>query len=238
MTIKDKKENTNFCQELNRLFTEKLRSLSINENTMEESSQNRQMSGKIADRADSIEFKKKPASLVEIILMNLIYGISVKLVQSENYERTPEDIDEKIEIISLEKGLASGNKEEVGHAVYIDHNGNKIENDSELNDCYYQVYSKILQKHNINKTPNCIRKEIAEEIRKHQCYEHILDKEQLIYDLYPFEANTLLYTVGIERRKQVDGQDYLEVQDKDIEEFSEAVNKNRRGEPYTQIFNV
>ena len=155
-----------------------------------------QVSDGVKKRADAVEHGKKPASLAEISQMTekikQEYGIDVKVMVDSNYERTQEDIDSRVEIVLIQKGGKDENGvDKIGHAQYIDKNGNRIDIQTDANDCVYGVFSKILETNGIVKSVNELRSATAQSIRTNANYEKVIEAEKYMHERYPHEANSV-----------------------------------------------
>jgi len=99
--------------------------------------------------------------------------------------------------VYVEKGSKDANNvDQVGHAYYIDEQGNRIDIESKPNDCFYGVLSKILETRGINKSVETIRNELADDIQSNPNYSKVIEGEKWIYERYPQEANSLLFAAG------------------------------------------
>jgi hypothetical protein len=155
------------------------------------------VSEKVKGRADDVEYGKKPASMAEISQMKdkikEEYGIDVKIVDDPNYTRTQEDIDTGVEIVYIEKGSKDENNVDgIGHAMFMDKNGQLIDIKTDPNDCVYGVFSKILETNDVLKSIDNLRSEIAEDVRTNANYEKVIEAEKWMYERYPQEANTVI----------------------------------------------
>ncbi|CAF4321413.1 unnamed protein product, partial [Didymodactylos carnosus] len=139
----------------------------------------------VEERADDVR-DNKPATMAEISLMMEKYGIKLKIVNDENYQRTQEEIDNGVEVIYVEKGGKDDKKaDQVGHAYYMDANGNRFDVETKPNDCFYGVFSKILETKSINKSIENIRNELAEDIKSNANYSKVMEAEKWIHDRHP-----------------------------------------------------
>ena len=170
------------------------------------SSSDREQSDEVKNRANAVEYGKKPASLAELSQMadkiKQVHGIDVKVVDDPNYERTQEDIESGVEIVFIQKGSKDENGVDgIGHAQYMDKNGNRIDIQTDDNDCVYGVFSKILEKNGIVKSVNELRSETAQGIRTNANYEKVIEAEKYMHERYPHEANsvTKLFNFYIKR---------------------------------------
>jgi len=151
----------------------------------------------VQERADGVR-GNKPATMAEMSAASDKYGANLKVVDDENYERTQEEIDNGVVVVYVEKGSKDANNvDQVGHAYYIDEQGNRIDIESKPNDCFYGVLSKILlETKGINKSVETIRNELADDIQSNPNYSKAIEAENWIYERYPDEANTFLFAAG------------------------------------------
>ncbi|CAF4516950.1 unnamed protein product [Rotaria sp. Silwood2] len=173
---------------------------------------------KVEERADDVR-DNKPATMAEISLMMDKYGIKLKIVNDENYQRTQEEIDNGIEVIYVEKGSKDDkNADQVGHAYYIDANGNRFDVETKLNNCFYGIFSKILETKGINKSIENIRNELADDIKSNANYSKVMEAEKWIHNRHPQEANSLLFSAGLRlvpsASYRQDGVTYEQLQEK------------------------
>ncbi|CAF4844118.1 unnamed protein product, partial [Rotaria sp. Silwood1] len=160
---------------------------------------------KVEERADDVR-NNRPATMAEISLMMKKYGIKLKIVNDKNYQRTQEEIDNGVEVIYVEKGSKDDkNTDQVGHAYYIDANGNRFDIETKLNDCFYGVFSKILETKGINKSIEDIRNELADDIISNTNYSKVIEAEKWIHDRHPQEANSLLFSAGLDQLPELTG---------------------------------
>ncbi len=148
-----------------------------------------QVSDEVKKCADAVEYDKKPASLAELSQMaekiKQEHGIDVKVLDDPNYERTQEDIDSGVEIVFIQKGSKDENGVDgISHAQYIDKNGNRIDIQTDDNNCVYGVFSKILEKNGIVKSVNELRSETVQGIRTNANYEKVIEAEKYMHKLY------------------------------------------------------
>jgi preprotein translocase subunit SecA len=173
---------------------------------------------KVEERADDVR-DNKPATMAEISLMMEKYGIKLKIVNDENYQRTQEEIDNDVEVIYVEKDSKDDkNADQVGHAYYIDAHGNRFDVETKPNDCFYGVFSKILETKGINKSIENIRNELADDIKSNANYSKVMEAEKWIHDRHPQEANSLLFSAGLRlvpsASYRQDGVKYEQLQEK------------------------
>ena len=151
-------------------------------------------------RANEVE-KDKPADMSEENIVAEKNGLKVKVVDSKDYKRTEEDIANGVQIVFIEKGIKNAEGEEsVGHAYYMDGNGNFVDVPSKPNDCFYAVISKLLELRDgpeKAKSVEQLRKETAASIRANPDFTKALEAQQWIRERYPHQANTLLFSAGL-----------------------------------------
>ncbi|CAF1522845.1 unnamed protein product, partial [Didymodactylos carnosus] len=164
--------------------------------TFEAMQNGKQVNKEIQELADNVR-NNKAASMAEISLIAKKYGIKLKVFADKNYQRTQKEIDYGVEVIYVEKGSKDDkNADQVGHAYYIDMNGNCYDVETKLNDCFYGVFSKILETKGINKSIENIRNETADDIQSNANYSKVMEAEKWIHDRHPQEANSLLFSAG------------------------------------------
>ena len=199
------------------------------------------VSKEIKALADEVR-DNKPADLAEMFVAANKNGIKIKVVNSKNYQKTDEDIEDGVEIVYVEPGVSCGSNEvPVGHAYYMDANGSFVDVITKPNDCFYGVLSKILENKGVDKTIENLRNETANAIEKNANYAKVLDARKWIYERYPTSANNLLFSAGM---KLENGEIKLELSDKsdgddDLDLLNKAVKYNKnRGGVYQQYFTV
>ncbi|CAF1444874.1 unnamed protein product [Adineta steineri] len=150
----------------------------------------------VEKRADDVR-NDKPATMAEISLMMEKYGIKLRIVNDKNYQRTDEEIEDGVEVIYIEKGSKDEkNVDQVGHAYYVDKNGNCYDVETNSNDCFYGIFSRLLEIKGINKSIQDIRNELADDIESNANYSKVMEAEKWIHDRHPQEANSLLFSAG------------------------------------------
>ena len=195
----------------------------------------------VQERADGVR-GNKPATIAEMSAASDKYGANLKVVDDENYERIQEEIDNGVVVVYVEKGSKDANNvDQVGHAYYIDEQGNRIDIESKPNDCFYGVLSKILETGGINKSVETIRNELADDIQSNPNYSKAIEAENWIYERYPQEANSLLFATGARpaQKKIRDGltEDQKKIYDemqKKVEDKSKIVNKIKNGDKLSE----
>lgn len=161
------------------------------------SSQSTEVSQKTRELADQVR-GNKPASIAEMNALAKKLGIKLKMTNDPNYKPTPEEIAQGISVIYIHPAEKDENGvDKVGHAFYIDENGNHFHVESKPNDCFYAVCGKILEDRGVTMTDAELRQITADEIESNGNIDKALESEKWIRDRYPLEANTLLFCAGI-----------------------------------------
>lgn len=157
--------------------------------------------------------ENKPASIAEMNALAKKLGIKLKMTTDKDYVPTPEEQEQGINVIYIEPaGKDENGVDQVGHAFFIDENGNHCHVESKPNDCFYAVCGAILETQGVQMSDAELREMTAAEIESNGNIEKALESEQWIRDRYPFEANTLLFCAGLLQHN--DGT--LEAEDQDI----------------------
>ena len=152
---------------------------------------------KVQERANDVR-GNQPATMSEMSALFKKYGINAKVVNDKNYQRTQEEIDKGVVIVYVEKGSKDANNvDQVGHAYYVDASGNRFDIETKPNDCFYGVFSKILETNGINKSIENIRHELADNIESNPHYSKSMAAERWICERYPHEANSLIFCAGL-----------------------------------------
>ena len=184
-------------------------------------------SQKQIDIANQIR-EKKPASIAELSTIALKNGIKLKTVDDKNYQRTPEEIEEGVEVIFIEKGEKdTNNVDGVAHAYFMDANGNFVDVKTEPNDCAYGAISAILEINGVHKSTSDLRNETADTVLSNKNFASVINAETWIQERYPQEANTFLFSAGL----KFNPIEIIECEEKDIPELEKSINqvKNKNG---------
>ena len=143
-----------------------------------ETKNNEEVSKQTQERADDVK-NGKPASIAEMILLAKKNNVNLKVVDDKNYKRSQKEIDEGVEQVYIEKGSKDAqNVDQVGHAYYMDANGNFVEAKTKGNDCFYGAMSKILEKKGVNKTAEKLRDEAADVIQSNSNFQNVVAAER------------------------------------------------------------
>jgi len=114
---------------------------------------------KVKQTADGVR-DGKAANLGVIIATAQKNGINLKVVDDKDYLKTQDDIEKGVEVIYVERGLNN----EIGHAYYMNRNGQFIDAKSEGYDCFFAAFGQILASNGINKSISELRNEAAQQI--------------------------------------------------------------------------
>lgn len=142
--------------------------------------------------------ENKPASIAEMNALATKLGLKLKMTNDPNYVPTPEEIEQGIKCIYIQPAEKDANGvDQVGHAYYIDENGNKFHVESKPNDCFYAVCGAILESQGVTMSDAELREMTAAQIESNGNIDKALESEKWIRDRYPFEANTMLFCAGL-----------------------------------------
>ncbi|CAG0892076.1 unnamed protein product [Darwinula stevensoni] len=142
-----------------------------------------------------------------------------------------EDIDNGVQVMYVKHGP----NDEVGHAYYMESNGQFSEAPSAGYDSAFAAFSKILESNGISKCVGDLRVEAADLIESNSAsFLKVLSAENWIRKTNPDSANKLLFTAGLKR----DAQGILRVEPDDAVEFDKAIREQNypRGGKYARIF--
>lgn len=181
--------------------------------------------------ADEVR-KNKPATITEMNVLAKKLGLNLVMTSDPDFVPTPEQIAQGVKVIFIQNAEKDDNGvDQVGHAYFVDENGNKQHVNSKPNDCFYAVVSKILETQGIEKSHNELRQITASGIESNGNMDKALESEKWIRERYPFETNTLLFSAGIIRQGS-----NLAVEDKDVDDLIKSINsqdkKDLRGGEY------
>ena len=113
----------------------------------------------VEQAADDIR-NGKAANVAIMLATAKISGINLKVVNEKSYVRTQDDIDKGVEVVYVERG--ENNK--IGHAYYMNNDGQFVDTKSEGYDCFYAALSSILESRGTTKSILELRSEAAQQI--------------------------------------------------------------------------
>ncbi|CAG0890702.1 unnamed protein product [Darwinula stevensoni] len=173
-----------------------------------------------------------PTNLATMIAMAKGIGVNLKVVDDERYVRTQEDIDNGVQVMYVKHGP----NDEVGHAYYMNSNGQFSEAPSVGYDSAFAAFSKILESNGISKSVSDLRVEAADRIESNSTsFLKVLSAENWIRKTKPDSANKLLFTAGLYR----DADGVLRVEPGDAVALADAISKKNehpRGGKFAKIF--
>ncbi|CAG0914726.1 unnamed protein product [Notodromas monacha] len=174
-----------------------------------------------------------PANLATTLAMAKANGVNLKVVDDENYQRTPEEIENGVQVMYVKPGA---NSDDVGHAYYMDNDGVFREIPSAGNDCAFAAFSMILeQSKGISKSVEDLRAETADRMESNSAsFGKVLSAENWIRTTNPESANRSLFAAGLYR--DADGK--LVVERKDALALANAVKMKlqSRGRQFAKPF--
>lgn len=173
----------------------------------------------------------------EMSTMASMYGLKMKIVNEQNYERTKKEIDDDVEIVFVEKNPKDSvtGVEDTGHAYVMDENGNFVDIATTPNDCYYGVICKLLEKRGVTKSISDVRQETANAIEANVNYDKVIEAQNWIHNRYSFEANTLLFGAGLKLNPDTN---WIEVENDDLTSLNKSLKYTKRGGPAGKYFKV
>ena len=116
-------------------------------------------------------------------------------MDDKNYERTPVEIANGLEVVYVEKGKS---EDQVGHAYRMDKDNNFVEVQTESNDCAYGVFSEILRLQNKPiKSIETLRSDTAKYIESNGSYGKVMEAEKWLRVSHPKEANKYIFSAGL-----------------------------------------
>ena len=142
----------------------------------------------------------KEAGLAEMSVMASIaaqHGIQVKIVDTEDYNPTPEEIESGIKIIVYSKGAKSAGVDQIGHWKLLGEDSTVDLSRVGNNDCGYEVFAKLL-----DSDVETLRQKTAKHIEQNiATFGKAIEAQQWIEQRYPQEANSILFMGGIDPKK-------------------------------------
>ena len=211
----------------------------------------KEVSKEVREMAEAVR-GNKPASMAEMTALANELGLKLRMTNDPNSQPTPEEIAQGINVIYIAPAAKDKNGvDQVGHAYFLDNNGNKVNVNSKQNDCFYAVCSKILESQGNTKTTNELRQLTAAAIESNGNFDKALEAATWIRERYPESASTMLFDAGIKviedpnsniidpkTKKKV----RLEVEDQDLTDLNASVNssnkQDKRGGKYSVLIKV
>ncbi|XP_018022148.2 uncharacterized protein LOC108678282 [Hyalella azteca] len=158
----------------------------------------------------------EPANLAVMAALAKNNGIKLKVVDDPNYVRSQEDIENGVEVMYVKEDPGSG----VGHAFYMDSDGQIKDVKSEGYDCAFAAFSKILEGKGIEKSVSDLRAEIANSMESNSAsFTKALAAETWIRKNNP-EAAKNLFVAGL-YKDSTTGR--LKLEDGDVEKMITAM---------------
>lgn len=184
--------------------------------------------------ADEVR-QNKPAGLAEMTIVANENGVELKVVDDPNYIKTDEDKANGVEIVFIKKGATD---DQVGHAYYMDKDGKFVDVPTKPNDCFYGVMSVILKNKGVEKSIETLRNETADNIKSNANFNKVIQAEQWVYSRYPQQANMLLFNAGLLLTRDENGQPKLIVEEKDLDEMENSIDRDARVNTFKSDFQV
>lgn len=92
--------------------------------------------------------------------------------------------------------MEKGESGEVGHAYRKDKDNKIVQDTAEPNDCFYEVFGKILELQKKGKSKEILRSETADYIESNGSYGKAMEAEKWLRVQFPKEANEYIFSAG------------------------------------------
>ena len=125
------------------------------------------------------------------------HGIKVKIVDTEDYIPTTEEVEFGINIVVYSKGAKIAGIDQIGHWKLLGDDSPIDLSTAGNNDCGYEVFAKLL-----GSDVSTSRQETAQYIEQNiATFGKAIEAQQWIEQRYPQEANSILFMGGIDPKK-------------------------------------
>ncbi|CAG0896392.1 unnamed protein product [Cyprideis torosa] len=189
----------------------------------------------VSETVDSVR-KGSPADLATMIATAKMNAVNLKVVDNKDYVLTEEDKANGVQVVYVEQGKNN----HIGHAYYMDSTSEQfVEAESTGNDCFYAVFSKILETKGINKSAADLRAEVVKHMESNAMnFSKVVAAQDWIRQAHPESSNNLLFTAGLHKDKETGK---LKLDPGDVEALEQDLDPNNttrsnRGGKYSKNF--